>query len=369
MEQDLLEKKTNFIISSKIIIESSIGPLFFVIPSFTDKQISQYYYDKSFEAFKRQKIATVKETIDEHKKLKLWSDAKDEQLDKLEKFIKDVEEDLKETKQSSKIKKLTLWKKFLERSFFDLLTSKNTMLANTCETLANERALSYLIYKSFYTLENASIWNSYNDLIKDNRIELIRELINKYIELNSFFSVKDIRYIARMPYWRTRWNVCKSSAKDLFNRELLDISNEQFLLIYWSQIYDSVYEAYERPPDSIIEDDDKLDNWLKEQGEKNKRDGKQKYHAKNAPNKAGEIFQMVDGYYNDDGIFIRYTEEERWKKIDEIKSTNSPLVRNIRAKEEAKLANTPNTLHQEHLLRRSSKDREIMGGKFYKPQR
>lgn len=362
-----LEKKTNFIISSKIIIDSSIGPLFFILPLLKDRQIAEYYYDRSIIELKLQKIPTMEDTLRDHKMRGLWSDAKDKQIEKLGQFIKDNEGEIELTKQPSKLKKLKNWQKYLERSLIDLLNSKNTMLGNTVETIANEKSLSYLIWNSFRNLKEERIWDSYENLLQSDQIALIKELQFKYIELLSYFSTAEVRKIARTSYWRTRWNICKSSINDLFGRDLLDISNEQFLLIYWSQIYDSVYEALERPPNEVIDDDEKLDAWLKEQSEKNKTKTSQNYHAKttnSAISKSGEIFKVVDGYYNKEGYFVKYSADERWKRIEEIRKTNHPMVRKIMEKEEKRLAENPNQLIQEHRLRRTGRDREMMGGRF-----
>ncbi|MGE4412481.1 MAG: hypothetical protein AB7E45_02130 [Candidatus Caldatribacteriota bacterium] len=36
-------------------------------------------------------------------------------------------------------------------------------------------------------------------------------------------------------------------------------------MVYWSSLYDSVYNSIDRPPQWVIDDDDLLDKWLEEQ--------------------------------------------------------------------------------------------------------
>jgi hypothetical protein len=98
--------------------------------------------------------------------------------------------------------------------------------------------------------------------------------------------------------WRTLWNAGKGS--NLFGKPIIQLDSEQHALVYWSQVYDSVYEAYERPDDDIINDDEKLDAWFKRQSEK--REAEKKKNKKpvnplglsNKVMKHGEVFVAVD---------------------------------------------------------------------------
>ena len=82
-----------------------------------------------------------------------------------------------------------------------------------------------------------------------------------------------MRELARSNIWRSTWSVSKSIS-NLFDYSITRWSNNQSDLVYWSQIYDMVYESHERPKQEIIEDDDLLDSWLIRQNEKQQSDSK-----------------------------------------------------------------------------------------------
>jgi hypothetical protein len=65
-------------------------------------------------------------------------------------------------------------------------------------------------------------------------------------------------------------------------------------LAYWSTIYDSVHEAYEKPSKEIIADDDLLDSWFIRQGEKS--ENKKQTNSTTQSRKGGrnEEFIMAD---------------------------------------------------------------------------
>jgi len=140
-------------------------------------------------------------------------------------------------------------------------------------------------------------------------------------------------------------------------------------------VYDSVYESLERPPEEVVLDDKALDEWLLEQNEKYKREVGQRYHGKGVTkgnskiDNASEVFKIVTGEFDTDGVWHEYTEEERWAKIERIRNLNSPLARKIKSNEEERLRDTPGQFIQEHELRKSRDHREAMGGKVTNKRR
>jgi len=82
---------------------------------------------------------------------------------------------------------------------------------------------------------------------------------------------KTIRYLARSTSWRIRYMAAQKNGGKLFKREISDYSVDMLNLMYWSSFYASLSEMMpdDRPPESIIDDDDALDsfmnNYFKEQ--------------------------------------------------------------------------------------------------------
>lgn len=82
------------------------------------------------------------------------------------------------------------------------------------------------------------------------------------------------------------------------NKPAIELNDEQRMLISWSQLYDSVYEHNECPPDFVIDYDDALDGWLLLQKDKRDREVNRRNFEKNNPKiaNASEIFKKVNSW-------------------------------------------------------------------------
>ncbi len=79
-----------------------------------------------------------------------------------------------------------------------------------------------------------------------------------------------MRLLAKSNTGRTEWimfRACKGGTQ-LFEGRTLDWTAAQRMFVSWCLYYDNVYEAYDRPPDRVIEDDKLLEQWQKRQNEK-----------------------------------------------------------------------------------------------------
>ncbi len=249
------------------------------------------------------------------------------------------------------------------------MNTRNTILVNSAEYLAHEAYVHYMLWECVRDYDDNRLWKTFEDIDNSTDIQYIEELLTLYSESSRDLTVSEVRMLAKHNVWRVRWRALKGDLSHLFGRNPQDLTNDQFLLAYWSGIYDSVYENYERPPDEVIEDDDKLDEWLKEQSEKRQRDIGQKFYGKSdskAPNskidESAEVYKVIEGRFNEKGEFVRFSEEERWKEIERIRKLNSPQSRAIKQREERELAKTPGVFIQENELRKTKIDREAMGG-------
>ena len=66
----------------------------------------------------------------------------------------------------------------------------------------------------------------------------------------------------------------------LFTEPVCDWDINKIALCYWSRFYDNIYEHPESPEDRIIENDDLLDKWVKDQAKK--MDERKKENSKNS---------------------------------------------------------------------------------------
>ena len=299
------------------------------------------------------------------------------------KFLKDYKNKQKLISQKNKIQKQI---DEAEAKFKEISNKRQSLFSMTAEYLVRETELFTLLRSITYRSDiDKPLWSSDNEFLvcpDEYKIFLIKTFIEE-VDL----SVAEYRKVARSGEWRLIWNLSKKNLPALFGRPIQDLANRQKFLIYWSRIYDSVYEDPKKPDDSIIEDDEKLDNWLfnrkEEQEEKTSAETFSK--AKKVADHTERV-QFMDGYHSEEcicgaikhkgkglgenkrhdnncpyGIWIPYTEEEKRELADRFYGRNSYAVRSELNKEQEVI--NQKGLVEEHHLRKDKRTREIYGHK------
>lgn len=152
-----------------------------------------------------------------------------------------------------------------EAKLVEILTKRNALLFGTAETHALFQQQSHIISR-ITTLENGDrYWATQEIFDEESDIDLIKNLIAQFFA-KSQMAPSIIRELARTDPWRSLWTSTKSIG-DIFGCPCANLSVSQKDLIQWSHIYDMVHEAYERPCNKVIEDDDLLDSWFIRQSE------------------------------------------------------------------------------------------------------
>lgn len=81
------------------------------------------------------------------------------------------------------------------------------------------------------------------------------------------------------------WSAAKAANAPPFPGPASEWDVNKLRLVKWTQLYDSVYEAYERPPDYIIEDDTELDKWLDEVYKEREAEREEQWRERKKQNK------------------------------------------------------------------------------------
>ena len=255
-----------------------------------------------------------------------------------------------------------------------------------------ERGLYCLHCAAMTFPDMEKMWPTRGDLDEFTDTGLVASLMNQYYAA-TIAEESEIRLVARSGIWRSKWMGSKKNrgVKTLFNREMYDLTVDQFRLVYWSQIYDSAFESMESPSDEVLEDDVLFDRWLDDQNTKRKQERKKTEFDKKVSHltKDGqEVALSVNGFYSDDcncglreakkdggkeklaavhppscpyGIFMYYNTETIDKKVEEVQSANPQNIRQLLGKEQGRLAKASGDLVQEQDLRGNDRTRAALG--------
>lgn len=85
------------------------------------------------------------------------------------------------------------------------------------------------------------------------------------------------------------WRAAKASGVAPFPGSPCDWDINKQRLVYWTALYESVYNSVDRPPQWVIEDDELLDRWLEEETRELEERAEQEYKKKKKKMKDGNI--------------------------------------------------------------------------------
>lgn len=134
---------------------------------------------------------------------------------------------------------------------------------------------------------------------------------------------EDVRHIARTEPWRSVWHCRKTG--NIFSCSIIELTDEQRHLIYWSQVYDNIHESQKCPSEDIICDDDALDGWFIIQNKERKQQTDKDWIESKITNpnikNSGEIFiktnkQDASRVYTANDLMGRAKQKALFKKIN-----------------------------------------------------
>lgn len=314
-----------------------------------------------------------------------------EELLKLKEKLKDAEkENKRRQKPSTKYKRLTSRIVYVAERIqeIDITFTQYIELPSVEYSAEYDRGIYSLHCATQSFPDMKQLWPEYNNLQEEKDTVKVGKLMRLFYDVQ-IAEESDIRELARSGMWRIKWMGSKKNrgVKTLFDREMYDLTLDQFRLVYWSQIYDSAFEAMEPPSDHVLENDELFDEWLEEQSEKRKQDRNSSDFDKKITSKRGkdghELGITVNGYWCEEcrcgvktmknrrghlharscsyGVFIYYNKETIANKVEEVQSTNPKTVRQILGREQQILADAGGDLIEEQVLRDSLQTRAQLG--------
>lgn len=146
---------------------------------------------------------------------------------------------------------------------------RNSQMVVSAEHKAEEERSLYLCWACAFEEENLEFkryWPAFRDLLNETNNIMKDKIFLEFLKFKAGIPTKIIRYIARHSLWRIRYVTSVKVSEPLFGVPTSQYTNDMLNLAYWSNFYQNVYEMMpkDRPPDSVIEDDEALDAYMNE---------------------------------------------------------------------------------------------------------
>lgn len=278
-------------------------------------------YERAYKQAIREGLYTITELEKLLSERGLYTEEDIAKVDKLKSQLEAQETLLsKTTKVKANAERIKRLIDKIKEQINEIEYKKNSRLVMSAETKADEERHHYLCWACTYTDQgDKHYWDSVGSLVLEKNMNFKIKVMNAFLHFYHGIPMKSIRCIARHNLWRIRYVHSQKVHEALFGIPTVEYSNDQLNLIYWSSYYSNIYEMMpeDRPPDSIIDDDDALDAYMTDYyNERTKESAARKSNKTNkgrmsAFNKEEVIVTQSNDLYQD----IKYDKPREAQKI------------------------------------------------------
>jgi len=259
------------IISGRKIITNNGSIYIFIQPYKLDRELANAFYEIKLEEAIKSGVIPEDELMKRLEEKGIWTEDDEADIDRLLERIVSNRKIRNKLQLPSRKKKVDETIEELTKEYYGKINEKYRSYNLCAEGVSSSYRDYYLMSKCILDSDENKVWGSVDEVMGDgdsDNVLILKELFLKFLQS---YEVGTIRKIARSGYFRGFWSINKNIG-GLFRLHMHDWSASQIELSRWSGIYDSVYKDLHRPPDSVVEDDAALDEWLEERHNKYQAD-------------------------------------------------------------------------------------------------
>lgn len=192
------------------------------------------------------------------------------------------------------------------------LTEKRSLFEDTTrESVANQARFKYLVALSLRDENHNIVYKK--DPLRSRNLKLLTDAINSL--LKDSLRENEVREISRSEPWASIWSA-SDKCSSLFGCDATALTDEQKVLLYWSQLYENI-RAHADLDESVIEDDWKLDGWLiKRRREREDEKLKESVASKISP-------KVAQGEF----IYVQADNEEEARIVDKLNDDGARMIK------------------------------------------
>lgn len=288
MMQDI-EKKIYRVLSGKLLFNCNNKTYTLICPKPIIKYKANLIYESIINDEKYNEWIRS-ENLDRYMKyLGVWDNQIETFMKNSDKEIENLKVSLFNNRLNSKLTDKTRNQLNNLRSRVNQLASvKQTYYNQTLEGYADSIKQEYIIINTVYH-KNKKVFDKFGSF--HNSLEMFNNILSEIDKQT--LSDSDYRKMAKSDLWRSFWNVGKQQT---FKPPVSTWTSEQLSLVSYTMMYDTIYEHPEKPPESVINDDDMLDGWMIVQRRNIEKNQKQDQLLKGSSKlgKAQEVFIFTD---------------------------------------------------------------------------
>jgi len=193
----------------------------------------------------------------------LWTDKKNEEINKLKNLISNLKISKSKAFRQTDV---DFFKKEISKEQFKLnqiLIEKNELIGYTAEDHANKKVNEYFIFCSLFKKDDLKekffSEEDYENLSKED-IDQLTQIYN--IRVQDFSSIS-LKKIALSSYYLNLYNVCNENIYNLYGKPVIDLTYYQIEVYNHARYFrHELSDAKHKPPPEAFEDPELLIEWL-----------------------------------------------------------------------------------------------------------
>jgi hypothetical protein len=290
-------------------------PLLFKYPTPDALLMAQIVHDQALQKAKDLGLPSIEEMDAIVRGRGIYTEEDDEKIEKLKGRITGQKAILSKTVRVP-ARRDRLYENInnLEREVQTIQAKRESSLSMTQERKAAESKFLFLASQGVHNpFTGGKYWETDASFEDEPDFLFRKRVFLDYIIFSHGLRSEVVRFLARSNIWRIRYVTSLKTGDALFGCSIKDYNTDQLTLLYWSHFYQSIYEMMsdDRPPDTIIEDDQALDAYMNDwQAERNRdatasRAQSNKQYGNNSAWDHGETLVMKSNPVHQD---VQYSE-------------------------------------------------------------
>lgn len=222
---------------------------------------TDFHYETAFNECIEKKIYTEKQKLELSEKDGLWSADNDIKISTLKGSISNLILTRDKTPLPSQKKIIIKQIEDFNTELNGLLRKRASLLGVTAESIANQRAEDFYIFKSFYIDSSFSqqlFSDEEFDEIEDDQMEELKQV---YFNALRYILNNNLRKIALSSSFMSLMYLTENSY-EILSKPLALYTFYQLDLITYGKVYKNALSGDPRPPENIRQNPDELDKWI-----------------------------------------------------------------------------------------------------------
>ena len=211
--------------------------------------VYQMYFDRALT----KGLPTEEEIFENLKAEGFWTEKDDAELDSQTFYLESLVKNKKNIYLKSALDQVNTQIKEAQEKLAELVHKKTSLVTNSCEMYASNRANDFYIVNSFYKDKELT-----DPLFTQEEYEYMdaseaSKLIKMYNEFHNRFSEENIQKLTLQGFYRIYY-AFSETANDFFGDPILYLTNFQLNLIMYTRIFKNIFDQYDDIPERIMDD-------------------------------------------------------------------------------------------------------------------